>query len=91
MKKTFVIGLLAVVLVGFSFGAGLASEQVVIQAQVTAEGQLMDDAGNVFDIVDTEAGKEVVELVGQKVEIEGTVMGDGDHKVIAIESFHIIE
>lgn len=91
MKKAFVIGLLAMVLVAFSFGAGLASEPVVIQGQVTEDGQLMDEAGNAFDIVDTEAGNEVVELVGQKVEIEGTLTEDGEDKVIAVESFRIIE
>ena len=91
MKKVLVIGLLAVALVGFTFGAGLASEPVVIQGQVTEDSQLMDEAGNVYDIVDTDAGNEVVELVGQKVEIEGTLMEEQDGKVIAIESFRIIE
>jgi hypothetical protein len=91
MKKVLIIGLLAMVVVGFMFGAGLASEPVMIQGQVTEDNQLMDEAGNVYDIVDTEAGNEVVELVGAKVEIQGTVMEDQDGKVIAIESFRIIE
>jgi hypothetical protein len=91
MKNVFVIGLLTMVVVGFAFGAGLASESVVIKGQVLENNQLMDEAGNVYDIVDTEAGNEVVELVGQKVEIQGTLMEDQDGKVIAIESFRIME
>lgn len=91
MKKVLIIGLLAVVVVGFMVGAGLASEPVMIQGQVTEDNQLMDDAGNVYDIVDTEAGNEVVELVGQKVEIQGTLIEEQDGKVIAIESFRVIE
>jgi hypothetical protein len=91
MKRAFVIGLLAVMLVGFAFGAGLASEPVVIQGQVTEDNQLMDDAGNVFDIADTEAGNEVIENVGQKVEIEGTLMEDNGVKVISVDAFRILE
>lgn len=84
-------GLLAVVVVGFMLGAGLASEPVMIQGQVSEDNQIMDEAGNVYDIVDSEAGNEVVELVDQKVEIQGTLMEDQDGKVIAIESFRIME
>lgn len=91
MKRALVIGLLAVLLVGFTFGAGLASEPVVIQVQVTEDNQVMDEAGNVFDILETEAGNEVVELVGQKVEIQGTLVEDQGNKAITVESFRIIE
>lgn len=91
MKKAVAIGLLAMVLIGVTFGAGLALEPVVIQGQVTEDNQLMDEAGIVFDSADTEAGNEMVENVGQKVEIEGTLMEDEGIKVISVESFRTIE
>jgi hypothetical protein len=78
-------------LVGILIGASVASEKVTIQAQVTEDSQLLDEQGNVFDIADTEKGSELAENVGQKVEIEGTVMEDGGVKVITVESFRIIE
>jgi hypothetical protein len=91
MKKSVFIILLSMVLVVFAINAGVASEMVVIQGQVTEDSQIQDQEGNLFDIADTEKGSELVENVGQKVEIEGTVMEDGGVKIITVESFRIIE
>lgn len=91
MKRSLLVALLSMALVGILIGASVASEKVTIQAQVTEDSQLLDEQGNVFDIADTEKGSELAENVGQKVEIEGTVMEDGGVKVITVESFRIIE
>jgi Icc-related predicted phosphoesterase len=91
MKKSVIIILLSMVLVVFAMSAGMAAEMVVIQGQVTEDSQIQDQEGNVFDIADTEKGSELVENVGQKVEIEGTVLEDGGTKIITVETFRIIE
>ena len=91
MKRSLLVALLSMALVCILIGASAASEKVMIQAQVTEDSQLLDEQGNVFDIADTEKGSELAENVGQKVEIEGTVMEDGGVKVITVESFRIIE
>ena len=91
MKKSPLVVVLAMVLVLFVIGFSAAADMVVVQGQVTEDSQIMDDAGNVFDIADTDKGNELVENVGQKVEIQGTVMEDGGVKVITVESFRIIE
>ena len=91
MKKSALMVVLAMVLVLLTIGFGAAAEMVVVQGQVTEDSQIMDDAGNVFDIADTDKGNELVENIGQKVEIQGTVMEDGGVKVITVESFRIIE
>ena len=91
MKKSALMVVLAMVLVFLTIGFGAAAEMVVVQGQVTEDSQIMDDAGNVFDIADTDKGNELVENIGQKVEIQGTVMEDGGVKVITVESFRIIE
>jgi hypothetical protein len=91
MKKlALIIVSFALVLLWFT-GVGLAADMVTIQGQVTEDNQLMDAEGNVFDIADTDKGNEVLSIVGEKVEVRGTLVEGQGMKEITVESYRIIE
>ena len=90
MKKTAVISLLAVIALVFAFGVGIAADPVTIQGQINEDSQLVDDQGNIYDIADTDQGMQVMEMVGEKVEVRGTLMEEEGAKEITVESFSVI-
>jgi hypothetical protein len=90
MKKTALISLLTVIALVFAFGVGIAADPVTIQGQVNEDSQLVDDQGNIYDIADTEEGMQVKEMVGEKVEVRGTLMEEEGAKEITVESFSVI-
>jgi hypothetical protein len=91
MKKLALMGLSAVLVLLWVAGVGLAADMVTIQGQVTEDSKLMDAEGNLFDIADTEKGNEVLGIVGEKVEIRGTVVEAEGMKAITVESYRILE
>jgi hypothetical protein len=91
MKKITMISLLAVFTLVFAAGLGIAAEPVTLQGQVTEDNQLMTDDGEVYDIADTEKGAQVMEMVGEKIEVRGTLSEDEDSKEITVESFSVVE
>lgn len=90
MKRKALISLLTVITLLFSFGIGLAADAVTIQGQVNEENQLVDQDGNVYQIAETEQGMEVMDMVGEKVEVRGTVTEQEGAKEITVESFSIL-
>jgi hypothetical protein len=91
MKKITMISLLAVFTLVFAAGLGIAAEPVTLQGEVTEDNQLMTDDGEVYDIADTEKGAQVMEMVGEKIEVRGTLSEDEDSKEITVESFSVVE
>jgi hypothetical protein len=90
MKKKALISLLAVIALVFSLGVAVAADPVTIQGQVNEDNQLVDEQGNVYDIADTEEGMQVKEMIGEKVEVRGTLMDNEGAKEITVESFSVI-
>jgi hypothetical protein len=91
MKKITMISLLAVFTLVFAAGLGIAAEPVTLQGEVTEDNQLMTNDGEVYDIADTEKGAQVMEMVGEKIEVRGTLSEDEDSKEITVESFSVVE
>jgi hypothetical protein len=91
MKKLMVISLLAVFALVFATGLGIAAEPVTLQGQVTEDNQLMAEDGEVYDIVDTEAGMQAMEMVGEKIEVRGTLEEVDGAKEITVESFSVLK
>ncbi len=91
MKKMMIVSLLAVFTLVFAIGVGIAAETVTLQGQVTEDNQFMAEDGEVYDIADTEKGSEVMELVGQEIEVRGTLSEDEGDKEITVESFSVME
>jgi hypothetical protein len=91
MKKVAFIGLLAFITMLFATGAVCAAEQITVQGQVTEENQLMDEEGNLYDIAETENGMEVMDMVGEKIQVIGTVTEDEGVKEITVESYNVLQ
>ena len=54
--------------------------------------QLVDDEGQPYEVADTEQGNDLVlNHIGRRVEVTGTVQDEVDYKVIVVESFRVIE
>ncbi len=82
----FIIGFIALVP-----GTAAAGEEVSITGTVNKDLQLVADSGITYDIGDNEKGNEVMELVGKKVSVKGTVMEAEGTKIITIIAFDVIE
>jgi DNA/RNA endonuclease YhcR with UshA esterase domain len=91
MKRKALISLLTVIALVFATGVAMAAEAVTIQGQVNEENQLVDQDGNVYAIADTEEGMKVMDMVGEKVEVKGTVQEDMGDKEITVESFSVLK
>lgn len=104
MKKHIVSSLSVVILVLFmaAFNSVYAAdapamEKAAASAGITVSGtindanQLIDDKGQAFELSEnTEKGLEVKALVGQKVELKGTVMDEEGQNVLEVQDYKII-
>ena len=68
-----------------------AGEQVTILGTVNAAYQIVTDDHQTYDVAESEKGDEVVEMIGRKVRVTGTVEEQDDEKVILVTSYEIIE
>jgi hypothetical protein len=85
---------LFILMVGFIVllaGLAAAADEVSITGMINDDSQLVADSGVTYDIGDTEKGNEVMDLVGKKVMVKGTVMESDGTKIISITSFDVIE
>ena len=89
--KKLVIGILALALVAFLAGPALSGGTVTITGTVNEDNQIVTDDGKVYDVVDTEKGGEVIELVDKKVEATGTVEESEGKMMISITEYEILE
>jgi len=90
MKKIF-LGILIIGLSVFVSGIAVAGSEVSISGVINEDGQLVDDNGMAYDLAENDEGNEVMEMVGQKVAVKGTIMETEGTKIITISSFKIIE
>ncbi len=90
MKRIF-LGVLIIGLTVFLSGIVVAGSEVSILGMINEDGQLVDNDGMAYDIAENDEGNEVMEMVGQKVTVKGTVMEADGTKMITITSFKIME
>ena len=90
MKKIF-IGILIIGLTVLISGIAVAGSEVSISGVINEDGQLVDDGGMAYDIAENEEGDQLVEMIGQKVAVKGTVMEDGGTKIITVTEFKLLE
>jgi hypothetical protein len=90
MRKIF-LGILIIGLTVFLSGIAIAGAEVSISGVINEDGQLVDDDGMAYDIAESEEGDQIMEMVGSKVTVKGTVMEAEGTKIITISSFKIIE
>jgi hypothetical protein len=73
-------------------GRAMDASTITFLATVTDGYQLVDDAGQPYEVENTTKGNELVlNHVGSKVEVTGTVQDEVDYKIIVVESFRVIE
>jgi hypothetical protein len=90
MKKIFV-GILIIGLTVFVSGIAVAGSPVSISGVINEDGQLVDDGGMAYDIAENEEGDELMEMIGQKVAVKGTVMEAEGTKIITVTEFKLLE
>jgi hypothetical protein len=90
MQKIF-SGILIIGFIALLAGMAAAADEVSITGTINGDSQLVDDSGTAYDIGDNEKGNEVMELVGKKVSVKGTVMEAEGTKIITITAFDVSE
>ncbi len=90
IRKLF-IGALIVGVVFMFAGPALSGGAVTIVGTLNDDNQIVDSAGVVYDVDDNEMAEEVMEHVGKKLEIKGTVTEAEDAKMITITSYTVLE
>jgi len=99
MKRTMSIVVYAlfvvVMMTGVAFsaekGAAMQDQELMITGTINNASQIVDKDGQIFDVVDTQAGKELVTHVGLKVQVKGTVMESEGKKQISVSAYEIIK
>jgi hypothetical protein len=90
MKK-IIIGILIIGLTVLVSGIAAAGSPVSISGVINEDGQLVDDGGMAYDIAENEEGDELMEMIGQKVAVKGTVMEAEGTKIITVTEFKLLE
>ena len=87
--KKLLTGILILSFVSLFAGFAIGGD-VTIVGTVNDENQIVDNAGTVYDVADNEKGEELMEHVGKKIQVKGTVMEDEELKMITITSYTVI-
>ena len=91
-KQLTVHALVCLFLLGGAIALSLAAEKVTIVVTVADGHQLVGDDGYPYEVEDTDMGnKLVLQHIGRKVEVTGTVKETIDYRVIDVDSFRVIE
>lgn len=89
--KGFGIGILALALIVLLASPALTGDTMTITGTVNENAQIVTDDGKVYDVVDSEMGDEVAEMVDKKVKVTGTVQEDEDQMMITITNYEVLE
>ena len=72
--------------------AAVESGNITVSGTINEENQLIDAQGKAFELSDsTEEGLEVKALIGQKVELKGTVLDESGQKTMEVREYKILE
>ncbi len=91
--KQLVLSVTAFVLISSgSVGLAIAAENVTIVGTVMDGFRIVSEDGYPYEVEDTDKGNELVlQYIGYKVEVTGTVKDEIDYKSIVVDSFRVIE
>lgn len=95
MKKTICLIVFALLMVVMMSGVALSGEKKFAESEVIITGtiygnQLMDKDGQIFNIDDTQIGKELATNFGKTVKLKGTVLESEGQKQITVSTYKII-
>jgi hypothetical protein len=81
-----------VILLAAVTGLSTAASKMTVVATVADGHQLVDEEGFVYEVENTPQGNELVlDHIGRKVKVTGTVKDEIDYKVIIVDSFQLID
>ncbi len=84
MIKTFAVVVLAISVL---FIALPASANTTITGEVSDSNEIIAKDGTIYNIAETEKGEELAEMVGEVVNVTGTVQEAEGEKTITVDSF----
>jgi hypothetical protein len=90
-KKILVAGFLPMLTIAFLAGPAISADTVIILGIVNDHCQIATDNNQVYEIAEGEKGDELIEFVGKKARVTGTVEEDDGSKVIAVTAYEIID
>jgi len=65
--------------------------EVTLIGEVNHNYQIVTDLGDVYEIADTEMGNDLLDNIGKKVEVTGTVTEEDGEKIITVDTFVVLE
>jgi hypothetical protein len=86
--KTLAVAALALFVL---FAALPAMAGTTITGEVGYANELISEDGTVYSIADTEKGDELSAMVGETVQVTGTVEEDDGEKIILVDSFTVVK
>ncbi len=72
-------------------GAAMQDQEMMITGTINNANQIVDKDGQIFDVADTEEGKELLTHVGMKVQVKGTVLEKEGKKQISVSAYQIMK
>ncbi|WDN90539.1 hypothetical protein BuS5_03510 [Desulfosarcina sp. BuS5] len=98
MKKRMFTGLICLAMIAFLSAVAIASEEAVIPPEefvivgtIMQDNQIVDQDGQSYVIKQIKEGDDIIELVGKKVQIKGTVLEADGKKTIEMVSYELVE
>ena len=89
--KKLLTGALIVSFVFMFAGPALSGGTVTIVGTINDDNEIVDNDGVVYEVADNDMGEEIMEHVGKKIEVKGTVMEEEDAKMITVTSYTVLE
>lgn len=90
------IGCIGLLLAGWMvfllmFPMQVSAETVTIIGVVSSDYQLETEEGDIYDFAASEIADELLDYVGEKVKVTGTIIEDDGNEVLSVESFIIVD
>ena len=99
MKRTICLVICALFVVVMMSGVAFSAEknvakqgqEMMIKGSINNANQIVAKDGQIFDVADTQEGKELLSHVGMKVQVKGTVLENEGKKQISVSAYEIIK
>jgi ribosomal protein L4 len=99
MKRTICLVVCALFVVVMMSGVAFSAEknvakqgqEMMITGSINNANQIVAKDGQIFDVADTQEGKELLSHVGMKVHVKGTVLENEGKKQISVSAYEIIK
>lgn len=75
----------------FGVWTGVLAGQVTIKGTVNEDAQIVADDGEIYEVADSELGREVVTLVGAKVLVMGTIEEREGKRVVTVTAYQVLD